>query len=342
MMKSQDVLSLTGQTTSTAKAVVIGCSCTNQSCDHGAHPSSDDFYCIDIDEKINPDLCLDIAKDKIPPNLQNHFKLTILECLPYFAYNHDEVVVQISGSDGNIGMMHARQLTDENGFILVIGNSRAMHWRSSFGDLHYLEIGVTNDPSDDFYVVLIPNNQTMTASEIQEQIKALPAALQDSITNVTRSNGCQPVEKPEFCILNYKVSEKNQAMIEALNSYISKRRWQDDYKVKFKIFGKELKFGFSRDEKVKGAAALVSVLLGNKPVESLKQHKGVLSNGELGQIISRSLKTHTIQELIQPSATEKGPERQTTQQYKAAYKDAVEGIKHSEDDEEREPGSSFT
>ncbi len=301
----------------TAQAVVIGCSHNNQNCNHDIHPSSQYFYTIDVSEALKPDCIMDITKDNIPTFLQNKFQLTILEYLPFDTYNYSPLSEKIMGINGQRGLDNSRELTSENGFIMVVGNSRNYRFRNSVANLNYLEIASSNAGN---YVLLIPNNQNRSAPEVMQDIQNLPDALQQSISTAT-TQGYKPEEPLEFCKLNYHIKSSNEDFIDHLNHYIMLRSFQEEYKTRFNILGIELNFGYSSHQKISAANALIHVLLGNAPEESLAPHKPSLTNGVLGQILNFHLKGKNLSQLINESqVTESSLNRNTTNDFKERFK----------------------
>lgn len=279
------------ENTISAKAVVIGCSHNNGLCDHKIHPGRKDFFTIDILPSIKPDLCMDITIQEIPEYLKNKFQLTILEYLPYGVYNFSKEAKQYFNTDGAIGLNNALDMTGDGGFVMVVGNSRAFHFRNSVSRFKYLEIA--HSPDFDSFVLLIPKNQNSSALEAMEQVKNLPQELQNSIHTAT-TQGYIPSKSIGFCELNYSTTEKNVALIDHLNLYRMTRQFESEYKEHYKIFGFEFKFGSSRNEKLKAVDALIAVLLGNAPESSLEAHKESLTNGRLERIINYHLKDRDI------------------------------------------------
>ncbi|MCL9682593.1 hypothetical protein [Legionella maioricensis] len=281
------------------QALVIGCSHDNPHCSHNreTHPNSDDFYTIDINKDLNPDLHLDVVNDDIPENLVNNFKLTILEYLPSDVYNHNDLITQVTGSSGQRGLHNIRNMTDENGLIMVIGNRRSFQFRSSLANLNYIELAESEDK--DSAVIIIPNNQSLSFEEVMEQVHELPSPLKNSITAAT-STFFQPLEPHEFCKLNYTPSPENKEIITALNNYVTMRMFGKEYENTVSFLGFKFNFGYSRNEKMDAANALINVLLGNQPLESLELHKDALSNGRLKQLIKHHLHGNSIQNLICP------------------------------------------
>jgi hypothetical protein len=264
-------------------AAVIGCSHNYNGCNHVIHPTKDDFYTIDIDAQITPDLTHDITREDLPSELQGAFQLTILECLPYHCYNSD-TIWQTIGFDGQKGLENIRKITAPDGFIMVVGNSQEFRFRSSLGNLKFIEIAQSDLDSK---VILIPNNQLSNLEEINSQLENLPPVLKQSI-NAARENAYYSKLEPlAFCKLNYKPSARLSPIVEHLSCYITVRSNGDDYKSKISVLGNKFTFGFSRDEKIEAADALIQVLLGNKDVASLQPHYKALSQGRLGEMVSR-------------------------------------------------------
>jgi hypothetical protein len=294
-MENKVDLSIKKENISTAQAVVIGCSHNDSKCDHKMHPSKEDFFTIDILQALKPDHTMDITKEQVPTYLKNKFKLTILEYLPYDVYNYSKESKKYWNIDGEMGLNNIRELTSDDGFIMVVGNSRDFRFRNSIASLNYLEIA----HSEDFkrFVLLIPKNQNLSASEVMEQIQKMPKALQGSIQTAT-TQGFTPVKSIEYCKLNYTTSEKNKNLIDHLNLYWQARAFEKEYKEHYNIFDFEFKFGYSRNEKLEAADALIAVLLGNSPESSLEAHLGALNNGELGKIVNHYLNGRPICALI--------------------------------------------
>lgn len=283
----------------TAQIAVIGCSNTNPSCDHNLHPSSDDFCCIDIDKTIQPDYHMDITKKDIPATLQKHFKLTVLEYLPYDVYNRDELKFKYLNIDGEKGMRNVINLTDENGFIMIVGNSRRVPFRKCVSQLNYMEIASAEDDTyDTYYVLLIPLNQKLTCSEVKEELLRLPEPLKKCIDYTVNNKGFHPSEPDDFCTLNFCPSEENKEMIRELNSYATIRGYGKKYNLSLNFIVKRYDFGIPKDEKIKAALQVINVLLGNDPVESLENHKRALNDGRLKKLMDRHLKGRPIEELI--------------------------------------------
>ncbi|KTD83056.1 hypothetical protein [Legionella waltersii] len=280
----------------TTPAVVIGCSHNNPDCNHEIHSSRDDFFTIDINGDLNPDLRLDIIQDEIPESLNNRFKLTILECLPYHAYNHDELYAQLTGFSGQRGLDNIRKMTDENGLIMIVGSSSNYRFRRSLASLKYLEIAENDEGGS---VLLVPNNQTLSVDEVQKQVDDLPGPLKASIEKARTRD--RPLRPTEFCQFNYQESDRNKALIVALDKYVSARMLGEKYTRRLNLLGTSINFGYSMNEKVDAADALMHVLLGNKPLDSLTPHQGPLSNGVLGRIVKNHLHGQPIQHFIQSS-----------------------------------------
>lgn len=327
------------------QAVVIGCSHDNQNCNHAIHPSREDFYTIDIDERIKPDLRLDITQGQAPENLQNKFKLTILECLPFYAYNHDDLMMQMTGQRGQNGWDNIRKITDENGFIMIVGNSTDFRFRSSLAGLNYLEIAEYKGKPD---IILIPNNQNLSVEEVKQHLDALPIPLKKSIEEATTSQRMvSPLEPTEFCKLNYKVSDVNKELITDLSTYISARSMGKEYNTTLEFLGFKLNFGYSQDDKINAADAMIQVLLGNQPPNSLIPHQEALANGTLGLLVKDHLNGRSLQSLIHPPQQE--GDMQQENQAQIAYGENLRRLKlidkfakKSCSEEEEEPTAENT
>jgi hypothetical protein len=97
------------------------------------------------------------------------------------------------------------------------------------------------------------------------------------------------------------VSDQNKALISALDKYVSVRRVDQEYTKRFNFLGSTINFGYSKEQKINAANALMQVLLGNKPIDSLAPHQGPLANGLLGRIVQNHLHGQPIQNLIHSS-----------------------------------------
>ncbi len=145
-------------------AVVIGCSST-QLCEHPYHTNVDEFFSIDVNASIIPDLAADIANlsaEQIAP-LRSRFKFTLLEHLPFTAYNNS-----VHGSPKGLqGFSNMLYITSYDGFIVIIGNPRIQAYRRSIYEqsLKYIESDRNKD------IVIIPKNQQATIDEVIQQLK---------------------------------------------------------------------------------------------------------------------------------------------------------------------------
>ncbi len=268
----------------TAKAVVIGCSHNNSQCDHKIHPSKDAFFTIDILSKLESDLCMDVTKDNVPDYLKNKFQLVILEFLPSDAYNLNKVSKALSNIDGEMGWHHIKELTHEDGFIMIVGNSINFSYRRSFANLKFIELAYSEDFQSS--VILIPKNQDLTASEVKEQIQILPQELQDSIQAAT-TLGFIPSQSNDFCKLNYAPSEVNAELIDALNQYRSYIFFIPNFHLEEELC-----------KEIDAADAVVDVLLGNIPESSLNIYHNILTGERLGEIIKVGLNNRPMSALI--------------------------------------------
>jgi hypothetical protein len=274
-------------------AAVIGCSgrCDDDYCDKQVHPDNRTFYHFDTNTNIHPDSSINLGLNDLPPDFNKQFKLTILEHLPYYAYNQsgNERFREYFG-DGAKAFSSMMQMTTDDGFIMIMGNPREYQFRKSIAELNYVEIAQRAD-FPQCKVVLIPKNQSIPFCQIKEKINALPKALQQSITTACMSSSYQPTKPTSYCRLNYTPNDKNQLFIDTLENYRLVRDFDNrQYKKSFCLFGKQFNFGFSKDQKHDAVVALTNVLLGNEAPETLQPHRAVLQNGQLGQIVSSFLR----------------------------------------------------
>lgn len=272
----------------TAQAVVIGCSHHNQQCDQTLHPS-DDFYMIDFDPNLKADLTLDI-KAPVPEELHRRFKLTILEYLTFSAYNTDKL--QLKYGDGKEGWENIKRITSADGFILIIGSLRDLHARRSLAGVNYLEIGQHIEYKDNF-VLLVPNDQTLSAAEMLTQIEALPPPLKKSIDDAMTTKGYKPFEPDHFCKLNYRVSSKSEKLIDTLNKYRNYFSNQPPEAGQFSLFGYRI-VGYTNQQKLEAITTLISILIGNKDLGAFAPYQPILRYWPLSDIIG----TQKIGDLI--------------------------------------------
>ena len=140
-------------------SVVVGCS---HHCHKKNHESVEDFYTIDINEKIDPDMFADFSMP-LREGLKSRFNFCILEHLPYFIYNSSKP------KDGSsTGFQNAIDILNENGFLIIIGCPRLIEFRRSLisGGFKYIEI----TDSD----IMLCKNQSLTPQDIQRQIYNSP------------------------------------------------------------------------------------------------------------------------------------------------------------------------
>ena len=272
---------------STAQAAVIGCSHSNNECDHQMHASTEAFFTIDIRSELEPDLCVDITKGSVPEDLKNKFQLTILEFLPFDVYNLNKASRAYFKIDGEVGWRNINELTHEDGFIMVVGNSTNFCYRSSLANLKFLELAQNED--FEASVILIPKNQNLTAAEVKEKIQNLPQELQDAIQIATTVK-FQPLPSNDFCKLNYVPSKINAELIDILNQFHCVMQLIPNF-----YLDKEL------CKEIEAADALIEVLLGNAPESSLEAYQDALSGERLGDVIKSALGEKTISELIDTS-----------------------------------------
>lgn len=280
MPKGPDTFESPVESQITAQAVVVGCSHQNKDCDGLLHPATD-FHTIDIDPKLKADTTLDIVKDPLPEALNNRFKLTVLECLPFSAYNTDKMYPHYG--DGKEGWESIRKMTAPDGFILVVGNSRDLHCRTSLADLNYLEIGQLIEHPDVF-ILLVPNNQTINTAEVLKQMEALPAPLKKSINDAITTKGYKPFEPGDFCKLNYHVSSKNEKLIDTLNRYRNYFSNQPPEAGQFSLFGYRI-LGYTNQQKLDAITTLIAILIGNKELSAFAPYQPMLRYWPLSDII---------------------------------------------------------
>lgn len=159
-------------------AVVVGCSHRHRFCETSKlfHASPDEFYTIDINSDHRPDFIFDITIP-LPLDFKRRFKLTLVECLDYNAYNHQLIGGFIPGEKGTVGFDNIWEMTAEDGFVLFIGCPRLKEFREQmcFRDLNVIELDKCGEN------VLICKNQKLNQKEIQEKLDMLPQPLRSSI-----------------------------------------------------------------------------------------------------------------------------------------------------------------
>lgn len=248
--------------------VVVGCSSTHPQCSRKLHPSKKKFFTIDAREEFKPDFCMDITDGGIPKNLNKKFQLTILEHLPHSVYNFVDYSDKNLKCDGQNGLSNILELTADNGFVLIIGNSREYRFRASLGKLNYLELA--SNIENDIYPVIVAKNQTLTASQVVEQLSTLPSLLKDIITMAQNYDHCSPLPLQKFCTLNYHIFDQYKALVISLNDYIEN-------------YCKNTKY----EEYIKIADQVIHVLLGNIPHEFLPYHL-LETDKELSLIVAQA------------------------------------------------------
>lgn len=165
------------------EAVVLGCSHKNPTCSkRGAFHPENLFYTIDLAEEMKADCILDIEHPLLE-NLKNKFKFTLLEHLPYSAYNHRLHMRRMNKKTYLLmnnfystaeesfhpGFSNVLSMTMTDGFIVILGCPPQKEFRSELAKRNpkYLEFGPNNDH------VLIPKNQALSLDEVKAQIKLL-------------------------------------------------------------------------------------------------------------------------------------------------------------------------
>lgn len=288
--------------------VVIGCTHHYKGCEHELHPSEDLYYTIDINPDFKPDLCLNILAEGMPENLHHQFKLSILEYLPYDVYNFNPYIMHSTRINGQNGLNNVRQITDKNGFILIVGNKRDLVFRYSLAELKYFEIAYSQD---DLYILLIPNNQNLTASEALAELDKLPLELKKTI-HTALSLSYKNAQKPynplmiyDYCNLNYRIHNFNGPLIFDLIKYVVDMNQKEESGIVIRFFDHKINlgFGFTKEERLIAANILIHVLLGNMPLQSFtSSHLDALKSDGIFEIIQRHLGNKSIKDFIDTTA----------------------------------------
>lgn len=95
---------------------------------------------------------------------------------------------------------------------------------------------------------------------------------------------------------NYPLEIIKTLRRQSLINYIKEREKEaaPDFKKSITMFNKKLTFGFSKQQKVAAAKAFLKVIDGEENVDSLKDHRDVLHNGELGSIYGNLVRVFTF------------------------------------------------
>ncbi|TAL64879.1 MAG: hypothetical protein EPN84_02555 [Legionella sp.] len=188
------------------KNVVIGCSASHRLCNHKHHPEAD-FFSIDRDEAENPDFVFDI-RGQLPQEFRQKFNITFLENVDFAAYNepaNTAVPVPVSiGMHASIsrGLRNILNMTHIDGFIVIKGCSRIREFRRSMQDLNYIELG-SNQRINLPHTCIIPKNQQLTISEVNERIRANHDLMQ--LIERLNSTNYIPIEHQfSFCNATYE------------------------------------------------------------------------------------------------------------------------------------------
>ena len=163
----------------TGSGVVIGCA---QPCwgNKKLHDNSSEFYTIDRDSEMKPDLVFDITHP-LPSQFHQRFQLTLVENIDAQAYNDFTGLGMFSSTstpkpaDGIVGFKNIWDMTHAEGFIVIVGCPRNKDCRQQIyaRNLKYIELTTAS--------ILIPKNQQLDLIQIQKNINALPSALQNTI-----------------------------------------------------------------------------------------------------------------------------------------------------------------
>ncbi len=140
---------------------IIGCTASHPSCEGECHPQSQ-YYSFDFYAK-GADFPLDITAS-LPVEFKKRFNITLVENLDFQAYNTDA----FHRYDGKSGFTNIWEMTEDEGYILIIGCPREVEYRISIKDLKYIELDSQHS------YVLIPKNQNINIEEIRERIRAHP------------------------------------------------------------------------------------------------------------------------------------------------------------------------
>jgi hypothetical protein len=175
------------------KGVVIGCSHNHSFCRSTRHADKQEFFTIDMDHRQSPDLTFNITDSELPVALKDRFLLTMTECIDCTAYCPQPLYRQRTEQRQNQsiqGFNNLLAMTQEQGFLLIVGCPRIQDFRNSLRNLKYIE-------SPDQEVVLVPKNQNLTIDEIRAGIQKLHSSLQNAITEkITLSDNLA------FCSVN--------------------------------------------------------------------------------------------------------------------------------------------
>ncbi len=197
-------------------AVVVGCSHGHTFCNKGLHQGEDVFFTIDRNGEETPDVIFDITKKELPEELRERFKLTLLECIDYTAYNASP---DHQGNDEGIqGFNNVWDMTSEDGFIVIVGCPPEKNFRERIvaRNLKYIELD--NDKAS----ILIAKNQALNIHEITEQLENLDQPLKKSIHKIKNLKQTRREAELKFCDTPYEQMdgfEKLQAEVMELKEH---------------------------------------------------------------------------------------------------------------------------
>ncbi|KTD16521.1 hypothetical protein [Legionella jordanis] len=178
------------------QAVVIGCSHFHSFCStKHLHDDEENFYTIDANGSQNPDFEFNITH-LLPEPFKNRFKLTLLECIDFTAYND---YPQQRRDAGVRGFQNTWDMTAEDGFIVIVGCPRYLEYRRqlSLRNLKYFELDSKAE------CILIPKNQNLSFQEVQQQMAKLEPSLKKTIDAAKTYGNATANNELGFCMLDY-------------------------------------------------------------------------------------------------------------------------------------------
>lgn len=189
-------------------AAVIGCSNNHSYCDKKNlfHPERDNFYSIDMEADQGPDFVFNMT-NTLPEELKDRFKLTLVECIDFIAYN-EPINKRMRSKNGRNGFQNILDITQHDGVIVIIGCPRLKEYRNELHQrqLKYIELDDKNE------CILIPKNQELSIEELQENISQMEPYIVTSINNAKILNESKPKEPFVFCNENYETMDTLQTM----------------------------------------------------------------------------------------------------------------------------------
>lgn len=188
---------------------VIGCghdghkaSCAADRAEHKLavlHADNEEFYTFDRFNS-NADCVTDIC-EPLPHVFYQRFRFILLEYLDCYSYNDDgpcSLMPNNNGIRGRTGFQNMLDITQDDGFILILGCPRIKNFRQTIfmHQLQYLEL----DPGPDSQCVLIPKNQTASIEEIRTQLTSFPPKITKMLQDaVSYSHRDLRIEEILFC-----------------------------------------------------------------------------------------------------------------------------------------------